>query len=46
LTSYLRSAGIRVKMITGDHALTAGAIAQQIGLKDAAGRVLTGKELS
>ncbi len=41
-----QTAGIRVKMITGDHALTAGAIAQQIGLKDAAGRVLTGKELA
>jgi P-type E1-E2 ATPase len=27
-----RSAGIRVKMITGDHAGTAGAIATQIGL--------------
>jgi Ca2+-transporting ATPase len=30
-----RSAGIRVKMITGDHAATAGAIAQQIGLVSA-----------
>ncbi len=27
-----QSAGIRVKMITGDHAVTAGAIARQIGL--------------
>jgi calcium-translocating P-type ATPase len=39
-----RSAGIRVKMITGDHAGTATAIAQQIGLTNAR-RVLTGAEL-
>ena len=38
------SAGIRVKMITGDHAITAQAIAGQIGL--AAERVLTGRELA
>ena len=37
-------AGIRVKMITGDHALTAAAIARQIGLQNSA-RVLTGAEL-
>ncbi len=37
-------AGISVKMITGDHAGTAGAIAAQIGLRDA-GRVLTGADL-
>ncbi len=37
-------AGIRVKMITGDHALTAAAIARQIGLQNPA-RVLTGAEL-
>ena len=41
-----QAAGIRVKMITGDHALTAGAIAQQIGLNGAAPEVLTGKDLS
>jgi magnesium-transporting ATPase (P-type) len=29
-----RSAGIAVKMITGDHAATAGAIARQLGLAD------------
>ena len=43
-----QSAGIRVKMITGDHALTARAIARQIGLRgDERGelRVLTGREL-
>ena len=36
--------GVRVKMITGDHATTAQAIAGQFGLNDG-GRVLTGKEL-
>jgi cation-transporting P-type ATPase F len=41
-----QAAGIRVKMITGDHALTAGAIAQQIGFAGGAARVLTGKELA
>ena len=39
-----RGAGIMVKMITGDHAATAGAIAAQIGLAEP-GRVLTGKDL-
>jgi len=37
-------AGIRVKMITGDHAGTAAAIARQIGLQNP-DRVLTGAEL-
>lgn len=37
-------AGIRVKMITGDHAGTAAAIGRQIGLKNPH-RVLTGRQL-
>jgi magnesium-transporting ATPase (P-type) len=39
-----RSAGIRVKMITGDHAITAGAIGAQMGIGDGS-RVLTGQDL-
>lgn len=39
-----RAAGIRVKMITGDHAGTATAIAAQIGLENSH-RVLTGHDL-
>ncbi|MCK6406914.1 MAG: HAD-IC family P-type ATPase [Rhodocyclaceae bacterium] len=42
-------AGVRVKMITGDHAVTALAIARQLGIVGAAGegaRVLTGRELA
>jgi len=38
------SAGIRVKMITGDHAVTALAIAAQIGID--ARKALTGRELA
>lgn len=45
-----QAAGIQVKMITGDHALTARAIAQQIGIlpaSDSRGAgVLTGQQLS
>jgi calcium-translocating P-type ATPase len=40
-----RAAGILVKMITGDHAGTAAAIAMQIGLENP-GRVLTGADLN
>lgn len=39
-----RKAGIRVKMITGDHALTASAIGEQIGLASGS-EVVTGEEL-
>jgi magnesium-transporting ATPase (P-type) len=46
-----RRAGISVKMITGDHALTAAAIAAQIGLGERPGEralpaALTGRELA
>lgn len=39
-----RAAGIRVKMITGDHAATARAIARQIGLMNT-DRVVTGADI-
>jgi cation-transporting P-type ATPase F len=42
-----QQAGITVKMITGDHALTAATIGRQIGLcQDDCGVVLTGAELT
>ncbi|MDD4860915.1 MAG: cation-transporting P-type ATPase [Smithellaceae bacterium] len=39
------NAGIKVKMITGDHALTASSIAGRIGLRNAE-KVVTGRELA
>ncbi len=41
---HCRNAGIRVKMITGDHALTASAIGAQIGFHDT-GDAVTGQQL-
>ncbi|HET6530865.1 MAG TPA: cation-transporting P-type ATPase [Actinoplanes sp.] len=40
-----RRAGIRVAVVTGDHALTAAAIAGQVGITDGRPFVVTGREL-
>jgi Ca2+-transporting ATPase len=40
-----RKAGIRVLMITGDHAVTARAIARKLGIGDKEPEVVTGREL-
>jgi calcium-translocating P-type ATPase len=41
-----REAGIRVAMITGDHAATARSIAEDLGISEAPAAVSTGEELS
>ena len=40
-----RRAGITIKMITGDHVVTAAAIGRQLGLLDGGHAVLSGKDL-
>ena len=41
-----KKAGIRVIMITGDHAVTAKAIGEMLGIGESKSKVLTGKDLS
>ncbi len=40
-----KTAGIKTVMITGDHQITAQAIAEELGLDTGEGRILTGREL-
>ncbi|MER2268276.1 cation-translocating P-type ATPase [Methylobacterium oxalidis] len=40
-----RRAGVAVKMVTGDHAATALAIARELGIAQEAGKVVTGRDL-
>ena len=40
-----QSAGIDIKMITGDHKLTAQAIAKEVGIKAKKGEIISGEEL-
>ena len=42
--SKSQRAGVRIVMVTGDHPITAGAIAQQLGI-DAGDTVMTGREV-
>ncbi|BBZ37231.1 haloacid dehalogenase [Mycobacterium conspicuum] len=42
--STLRSQGVGIKLITGDHPITAKAIAEELGLPVTAGQVITGAE--
>lgn len=44
--STCKNAGIKVVMITGDHKLTASAIAKQVGILDRGGSVISGEELA
>jgi P-type Ca2+ transporter type 2C len=44
--AHCRRAGIRVVMVTGDHATTALSVAERIGLAEADAEVLTGQEIS
>lgn len=41
-----RQAGIQLMMITGDHPVTAKAIAQELGLLSQGGRVITGNDIN
>ncbi|MGA9674016.1 MAG: cation-translocating P-type ATPase, partial [Mycobacterium sp.] len=44
LLSTLRSQGVGIKLITGDHPITAKAIAEELGVPVSAGQVITGAE--